>query len=171
MGKLEDILEFDFGSFLIERSISAEVQGKENKAGGSNFLERFTRMKQISRRQVMEDEWNREDKWSMKGVRPFKPPPFTTMRLEHFPVPRNLWQDFAQYQDVVATNPVLAQILDTETYCQKFQVLLHLEEIETTIRLRMYDIPRTSLKPVGPYLSLEVAGLAEKRPSLVPGIE
>lgn len=48
-------------------------------------------------------------------------------------------------------------------------MLLHMEEIETTVRLRNYDMERINLKPVGPYLSLEVQGLAEKRPSLIIG--
>ena len=169
MGKIEDIMEFDFGAFLIERAISAEVGQKEPLTGGNRFLDRFTKLKQVSRRQVMEDEFSRESTWTTKGVRPYKPPPFTTMRLEQFPVPRSLWQTIQQKLDVVGCNPVLAQILCPETYCNKFQILLHLEEIETTVRLRMYDIPRASLKPVGPYLSLEVSGLTEKRPSLVPG--
>lgn len=170
MGKIEDIMEFDFGSFLIQRSVSAEVSQKGNPSGGNGFLERFNKLKQVSRRQAMEDELNREGTWTTKGIRPFKPPPFTTMRLEQFPVPRSLWQTVQQRQDVVASNQVLAQVLAPQTYCDKFQVLLHLEEIETTVRLRVYDIPRAALKPVGPYLSLEVTGLAEKRPSLVPGI-
>lgn len=169
MGKIDDIVEFDFGAFLIERAIGAEVGQKEASTGGNRFLDRFAKLKQVSRRQVMEDELNRESTWTTKGVRPYKPPPFTTTRLEQFPVPRSLWQTVQQKLDVVGCNPVLAQILSPETYCQKFQILLHLEEIETTVRLRMYDIPRASLKPVGPYLSLEVSGLAEKRPSLVPG--
>lgn len=172
MGKNDDVLELDFGHFTIGRRVSSEVREKLSTGNDpSSFLARFKQQRQsVSRRQVMEDESHRDSNWVMKGVRPFKPPPFTTLRLAQYPVPRVLWQTIQQQLDLVASNPSLSDILGPKNYMIKFQTLLHLEEIETTIRLRGYDIARASLKTVGPYLALEVNGLAEKRPSLVPGI-
>jgi hypothetical protein len=172
MGKMDDVLELDFGKFIVERTVSAEVRGIENVAGENSavpFLTRFKQRQSISRRQVMEDESHRDSNWVMKGIRPFKPPPFTTLRLAEYPVPRSLWQAVQQKTDLVASNTSLGDILQPKNYCIKFQTLLHLEEIETTTRLRDYDIDRASLKPMGPYLALEVIGLSEKRPSLVAG--
>lgn len=193
MGKLEDFLELDFGKFIVERSVSATITGKASNGaqnGGSvPFLERF-KQKQVSRRQVMEDESYRDSNWVLKGVRPYKPPAFTTMRLGQYPVPRAMWQALNLKQDLVRTYPTLGEALNPKNYVTKFQTLLvksfdlmkltistrpfmsrlHLEEVETTTRLRMYDMDRVSLKPVGPFLSLEVSGLAEKRPSLVTGL-
>lgn len=172
MGKIEDIIEFDFGTWIMERRVSAEVRGKDelNKQSSSNsFLMRFKQRQQISQRQVMEDNFDQSTNWVMKGIRPFKPPPFTTLRLASHPVPRSLWQAVQQKIDLVESNPSLSDVLGAKNYCFNFHTLLHLEEIEMTIRLRGYDIDRASLKPIGPYLALEVAGLSEKRPSLVPG--
>lgn len=171
MGKMDDVVEFDFGDFIVERSVSADIRAKESVDAGNPipFLVRFKQRQQISRRQVMEDESHRDSNWVMKGVRPFKPPPFTTLRLASYPVPRSLWQTIQQKLDLVESNRSLCDILGPKNYCIKFQTLLHLEEIETTTRLRSYDIERASLKPMGPYLALEVNGLAEKRPSLVAG--
>lgn len=172
MGKIDDVLELDFGKFIIARRISAEVQETLSVGGNKSaveFLMRFKQRQKVSRRQVMEDESHRDSNWVMKGIRPFKPPPFTTVRLAQYPVPRSLWQTIQQRLDLVANNPTLCDILCPKNYCLKFQTLLHLEEIEITSRLREYDISRASLKPIGPYLALEVVGLAEKRPSLVAG--
>ena len=169
MGKFEDVLELDFGKFILERSVSAQVHMKENGPSAQCFLTRFKQSKLSSVRQVMDDQYYRDSNWVMKGIRPFKPPPFTTLRLASYPVPRSLWQTIQQKSDLLGSNPELCDILGPKNYCAKFQTLLHLEEIEITIRLREFDIARGSLKPVGPYLSLEVKGLAEKRPSLVPG--
>ena len=81
MGKMDDVVEFDFGNFIIERSVSAEVRSKESVGDGNPipFLTRFKQRQQISRRQVMEDESHQNTNWVMKGVRPFKPPPFTVV--------------------------------------------------------------------------------------------
>lgn len=172
MGKIDDVLELDFGKCIIARRLSAEVQETASTGGNKSAVEFLTRFKQrqkISHRQVMEDDSHRDSNWVMKGVRPFKPPPFTTVRLAQYPVPRSLWQTVQQRQNLLANNPTLCEILCPKNYCLRFQTLLHLEEIEITSRLRDYDISRASLKPMGPYLALEVIGLAEKRPSLVAG--
>ena len=174
MGRIEDILELDFGKFIIERTVTAEVGSNscsngESLSSASSFLARFKQKQQTSRRKVVEDE-SRDNNWVMKGVRPFKQPQFTTLRLGQYPVPRDLWQDLNQKTDLVRCYSVLSDSLCRKNYCSKFQILLHLEEIETTVRLRNYDIDRTNLKPIGPYLALEVQGLAEKRPSLIIGM-
>jgi hypothetical protein len=35
--------------------------------------------------------------------------------------------------------------------------------------MQEFDLPEVTFRPAGPYLSLEVPGLAEKRPSLLMG--
>ncbi len=172
MGKSEDVLELDFGKFLIERIVGADVVtsgASSNGNSASSFLERFKQKQNVSRRQVMEDESFRDSNWVLKGVRPYKLPPFTSMRLGDYKVPHSLWTAISQKQDLVVINPVLGDVLSSQNYVIRFQTLLHLEEVETTLRLRAYDMDRVSLRPVGPFLALEVNGLAEKRPSLVIG--
>ena len=127
MGKLEDYLELDFGKFIVERSVSADVTGKEtdpqqNGNKGVPFLERFKK-NQVSRRQVFEDDSYRDSNWVLKGVRPYKPPAFTTMRLGQYPVPRGLWQALNQKQDFVRSFPTLGEALSPKNYASKFQTL------------------------------------------------
>ena len=172
MGKLNSILELDFGVYLMGRMLSVDVCLSEIQPENSSddFLTRFKQRQQVSHRQVMEDVRFKDTNWVMKGIRPYAPPPFTSSRLGQYPVPRNLWQKLMQKDDLVSYSATLGEALAVKNYTEKFKILLHLEEIETTIRLRIYDITRASMKPIGAYLALEVIGLAEKRPSLVTGL-
>ena len=56
-----------------------------------------------------------------------------------------------------------------QTYNQRFQNLLYLAEAEAELELRRYDILRAKFERRGEYLSLSVPGLAENRPSVLPG--
>ena len=171
MGKVNDILELDFGKYLIGRMLSVDVHGNETRVDNSNgdFLARFKQRQQISRRSIMEDASFRDTNWVLKGVRPYVPPPFTSSHLGQYPVPYRLWQSLTLKEDLVSYNSTLGEALSLKNYREKFKILLQLEEIEMTVRLRTFDINRASLNPIGSYLALEVVGLAEKRPSLVPG--
>ena len=170
MGRISDILELNFGEFRIGRSVSAEVRGLETLVPPEIAGQSFKFLQNSSRRQIMEEEVDRDDgEWLLRGVRPYKLPAFTPHRLGSYPVPRNMWRALNDRQDLVRSFSCLSNLLGPNNYKEKFSCLLHLEEIEMTIRLRQYDISRTCLRRLGPYLALEVKGLAEKRPSLLPG--
>jgi helicase MOV-10 len=62
------------------------------------------------------------------------------------------------------------------SYCDKFSKLLHVEEMQMEVDMAKYKMkkaklkkPKASAKGKQEYLTLEVPGLAEKRPSLVRG--
>ena len=60
--------------------------------------------------------------------------------------------------------------IDTpEKYCGKFSKLLHIEELQMKADIEKYQMQSAKLKSEPPYLTLEVPGLAENRPSLVRG--
>jgi len=171
MGRVDDVIEFDFGEYLIGRILSANVCQNDispNNSGG-DFIARFKQRQQVSRQKTMEDVFYKDSNWILKGIRPYVPPPFTSSPLGQYSVPRSLWQTLTIKGDLVRYENTLGEALSSKNYREKFKILLHLEEIEMTVRLRAFDISRASLKPIGQYLAMEVLGLTEKRPSLVPG--
>ena len=65
--------------------------------------------------------------------------------------------------------PYLGEELCFENYKEKFSNLLHLEEIEQGEQMSRFTLVEVPFVPQGQYLSLDVPGLAEKRPSLAIG--
>ncbi|KAJ4786836.1 P-loop containing nucleoside triphosphate hydrolases superfamily protein [Rhynchospora pubera] len=64
---------------------------------------------------------------------------------------------------------VLMEELCAKNYTQFFSTLIIWEEIHLEDEMRAYDMEAVEMKNRGHYLSLEVPGLAERRPSLVAG--
>jgi hypothetical protein len=68
------------------------------------------------------------------------------------------------------THPAIASYADSlDGYAERFAHLLWAEEREAAIALESYRLERVALKNTGRRFVLHVAGLAEKRPSLIPG--
>ncbi|CAA7026526.1 unnamed protein product [Microthlaspi erraticum] len=59
--------------------------------------------------------------------------------------------------------------LTVKNYSNYFKTLLVMEELQLEEDMRAYDMENVSMRRRGLYLSLEVPGLAERRPSLVHG--
>uniref|UniRef100_A0A8C3XCH0 RNA helicase n=1 Tax=Cyanoderma ruficeps TaxID=181631 RepID=A0A8C3XCH0_9PASS len=59
--------------------------------------------------------------------------------------------------------------LQAENYHQKFQLLLHLEEIQMEVDIRRYDMQDVTMVEDRGLLVLDVPGVAENRPSLLRG--
>ncbi|KAM4759750.1 LOW QUALITY PROTEIN: helicase MOV-10 [Cyanocitta cristata] len=59
--------------------------------------------------------------------------------------------------------------LQAENYHQKFQLLLHLEEIQMEVDIRRYDMQDVTMVQDRALLVLNVPGMAENRPSLLRG--
>ena len=56
-----------------------------------------------------------------------------------------------------------------ERYSDKFSKLLHVEELQMKVDIAKYQMDNAKLQQERPYLTLDVPGLAENRPSLVRG--
>ena len=56
-----------------------------------------------------------------------------------------------------------------ERYSDKFSKLLHVEELQMKVDIAKYQMDSAKLQQERPYLTLDVPGLAENRPSLVRG--
>ncbi|NXL30886.1 SDE3 helicase, partial [Glaucidium brasilianum] len=59
--------------------------------------------------------------------------------------------------------------LQPENYQQKFQLLLHLEEIQMEVDIRRYDMQDVTMVQERALLVLDVPGVAESRPSVLKG--
>ena len=100
-----------------------------------------------------------------------KAPVFIKKRLSEYPIPQRL-QNFMLYgesSELLDEFPYLGEELCFENYKEKFSNLLHLEEIEQGEQMARYTLAEVTFIQSGQYLSLEVPGLAEKRPSLAIG--
>ncbi|NXP63727.1 SDE3 helicase, partial [Chloropsis cyanopogon] len=68
-----------------------------------------------------------------------------------------------------AMRSLLEAPLQAENYQQKFQLLLHLEEIQMEVDIRRYDMQDVAMVQERALLVLDVPGVAENRPSLLRG--
>ncbi|NWX36340.1 SDE3 helicase, partial [Notiomystis cincta] len=68
-----------------------------------------------------------------------------------------------------AMRSLLEAPLQAENYHQKFQLLLHLEEIQKEVDIRRYDMQDVTMVQDRALLVLDVPGVAENRPSLLRG--
>lgn len=96
---------------------------------------------------------------------------FTKTRLAEYPIPRHLETIVLERDssELLDQYPYLGEELCMANYKDKFSNLLHLEEIEQAQQMLRYTLIEVPFEVRGEYLSLQVPGLAEKRPSLVIG--
>ncbi|KAH0665897.1 hypothetical protein KY285_027103 [Solanum tuberosum] len=87
-------------------------------------------------------------------------------RLPSYPIPGDIREmiEKKQFPDVIGEG------LRRDNYIAYFRTLLAIEEIKMEEDMRDYDMESVTMKRKGPqFLSLDVPGLAERRPSLVYG--
>ncbi|XP_030816695.1 RNA helicase Mov10l1 [Camarhynchus parvulus] len=89
--------------------------------------------------------------------------------LPHFTIPDELRKCVEQQLDVLTFQPLLAERLNLDNYKANFSTLLWLEEIKAEMDLRDYYMSGVTLKRNGNLLVLEVPGVEEGRPRLIPG--
>ncbi|UYV64032.1 MOV10L1 [Cordylochernes scorpioides] len=91
------------------------------------------------------------------------------MKMGIYPLPPLLYQQIREKKDLLKLYPVLGEIICPQNYTQKFDMLLHLEEIQLCVDLQQFNLHDACLQHAGQFLSLELPGLAEGRPSLLVG--
>ncbi|GAX84128.1 hypothetical protein CEUSTIGMA_g11551.t1 [Chlamydomonas eustigma] len=171
IGVFRTVVVLDFGPHgMIGRGLTIRYERDENSGGApplpdirpkEPFKPRAERMKVVRSADVEE------------GV----PPPSSGFKFIRRPYgsykpPAKLMDLF----DAGRANGSLASLLPREpiqnipAYIEKMVTLLHIEELQHELEVRMYDMQEAELKGNrGQYLSLEVAGLAEGRPSVLKG--
>ncbi|XP_058681814.1 RNA helicase Mov10l1-like [Poecile atricapillus] len=89
--------------------------------------------------------------------------------LPHYTIPDELRKCVEQQLDILTFQPLLAERLNLDNYKANFSTLLWLEEIQAEMDLKDYYMSGVTLKRNGDLLVLEVPGVEEGRPRLVPG--
>ena len=85
---------------------------------------------------------------------------------KNYEIPAAMWRSGG---DLLSLNPCLRDALGAANYAARFSVLLHLEEMAEAEQVARYEMRGVALERRGGFLSLEVPGLAEMRPSLLMG--
>ncbi|XP_072776818.1 RNA helicase Mov10l1 isoform X2 [Taeniopygia guttata] len=89
--------------------------------------------------------------------------------LPHYTIPDELRKCVERHLDILTFQPLLAERLNLNNYKANFSTLLWLEEIQAEMDLKDYYMSGVTLKRNGNLLVLEVPGVEEGRPRLVPG--
>ena len=93
-------------------------------------------------------------------------------RLGEYAVPLKMKTDalHSDFENLITMYPLLDEDLSMHNYPEKWHCLMHLEEAALLHRMRQYEMSGVVLREAGSkFLSLDVPGLAEKRPSLMLG--
>ncbi|KAJ8047421.1 RNA helicase Mov10l1 [Holothuria leucospilota] len=171
LGRATVLATFVFDNFEILREIKVDVHDSGLKTllgsvvpavqGGGTKKSSMEKWKErMDRGQVL----------SLAGVRPPRTYDYNVpVKLPGYPVSKELQQCIMNKGDVRDVRPVLTEPLMMENYSRRFSALLHLEEVQMDIDIRMFDLEKVSMKPWREFLALEVPGLAEGRPSVLVG--
>ncbi|XP_023946786.2 probable RNA helicase armi [Bicyclus anynana] len=117
------------------------------------------------------------------GEKPYKTPNFVFVKIGIYPIPGKIWSivlgdseqtiytnEFNKILSHIETHfPCLTQDLNIGNYNERWHILLYMNEIQENLNMRAFDKSNVYLTFCDEFLSLEVPGLAEKRPSLVKG--
>lgn len=175
VGTSEEMFTFNFKDFKIARVFHITVNAKNisQKINSTSITQKNEKINLPNLNELTENT-------CIPGVRPIKAPKFIKVRSGVFKIPRYIWNMVldtihskkSQIECEIAIGdqiPCLLKLLSFETYKERFHTLLYLEEIAQTLSLQKYDIESAIMRRCGDYLTLEVPGLTEKRPSLLVG--
>ncbi|XP_071810041.1 RNA helicase Mov10l1-like isoform X1 [Asterias amurensis] len=165
-------LTFHFGEFSIGRQCTMNAQDSQMMklmpeesvlSRGSKFNSRRREKREVT----IDNEFGG---YFFPGVKPERNFNFNKpLKLPHYPVPRDLKACILHDGEVTKVAPQLMQSLSLENFSRRFSALLHLEEIQMEQDMREFDLEKVSMRPRKEFLSLEVPGLAEGRPSVLTG--
>lgn len=150
------IVHFDVGDEKIERVVFLLAEDNISKALASNKPYQRGRRKT----HFTVDSY-------VAGVRPFRPSNRGfRYKLPPYEIPRDIREVIESRQ---VPDPILLG-LTRKNYVPFFRTLLIMEELRLEEDIRAYDMENVTMKSRGrQFLTLEVLGLAERRPSLVHG--
>ncbi|OWM74299.1 probable RNA helicase SDE3 [Punica granatum] len=164
IGKHTTAVHFDVGSRVIERLIFLMADDKISRALASN--------KPYSK-EPKKKHFDLNDNNYVRGRRP-APAKLKGMRgkgskkfkLPQFPIPGEVREILERRQLPDSIRGGLA----AENYVDFFTALLNLEELQLEEDVKAFNMERVSMRRKGSqFVTLEVPGLAERRPSLVAG--
>ncbi|XP_057958127.1 probable RNA helicase SDE3 [Malania oleifera] len=156
IGLLTSVVHFDVGHNRIERVVFLLAEDKISRSLASN--KPYCRGRKT--KQFAVDTFVRGMRPVKQGNQRFR------YRLPPYPIPEDV-------REVVESKQIPDAVKDGlrgKNYASYFKTLLAMEEIHIEEDMRSYDMERVKMRREGNrFLSLEVPGLAERRPSLVHG--
>ncbi|GIY36536.1 RNA helicase Mov10l1 [Caerostris extrusa] len=161
IGHHEDSLLFEFPDFIIKRSVTVTIVDPLQ-----HILKPVAPFSHNKKRQ---NQFDCENLLIIPGRKPYKPISQFSNKLPPSPIPKSLLKAVQNREDLTYAVPCLFRNLTMNNYVTKFKTLLHLEEIQVRFDMKKFDLSEVVLQRKGEFLSLEVIGLAEGRPSLIIG--
>jgi len=174
VGRSMELAVFKFKDFDIGRQLAVDIQNSTlasltNRKGGNIQKEK---REQITSKKLLATR----NGFIVPGVKPIKPACFVPVSLGMFQIPEKLMEVILDNNSSVRREEVLAHLVEAyrlleeplspQNYVLRWDLLVHMEEIEHMVNISRYNT-RASLRRVQDYLSLEIPGLAERRPSLI----
>ncbi|XP_058797499.1 probable RNA helicase armi [Phymastichus coffea] len=177
VGVSEELIIFKFKKFKIGRIVVITVDSIQSK---TPMLQELSNTYTNNYKHKYELPHVYEDGMYVKGVKPFTTARFIQERPMTWKIPDILWiimneiheerMNQSEAEFILADRiPCLQQHLTAENYKQRFNYLLYLEEIAQIFNIRRFNMPSAIMHRSGEFLTLNVPGLAEKRPSLIIG--
>ncbi|XP_030325089.1 RNA helicase Mov10l1 [Calypte anna] len=161
-GYSKELLLLGFSDFTVGRCIEATVTNEEELliAPGQPFSPRKTKIipePQPRRTTVVVPAYRRSRRRQLPSF------------LPHYTIPDELRKCVDQKLDILSFQPLLAEHLNLDNYRARFSTLLWLEEIFAEMEIKGFNMSGVTLKRNGNLLVLEVPGVEEGRPRLLPG--
>lgn len=182
LGNSKECLILMFRGFQLKRFI--EINVVDNNTNCNEIIDNYTNFRRSEKERMSNmRDIRKSGNAFLPGVKIVKPPAFIPVRLGAFPIPEKIWSavlgdseqtvygsDYLNILDRIESSlPCLLNELCTENYVNKWHTLLYMEEIQSNINIRVYDMKTTFLIQCHEYLAIEISGLCERRPSLMKG--
>ncbi|KAK8923982.1 putative RNA helicase SDE3 [Platanthera zijinensis] len=159
IGLHTSVVHFDIDSDKIERVAFLLADDKVSKAlfAEKQYSRAPPRKKMFDCDKYVAGSQPRRDRAGRKG---------TGFRLPLFPIAKGI----REMVEAKRVPDFIMKGLSTLNYARYFSALISMEEIDLEEKMRAYDMESVTMRRrYDQFLSLEVPGLAEKRPSLVRG--
>eukprot|EP00775_Hariotina_reticulata_P012972 gene12972-13101_t len=164
-GILCTLIIFDFGRFLIARELRLEV----DPAGHDPSLPDISASAPYQRKRFRlppapAADYEPGEREKRPKV-PWQKPP----RSHNVPIRlRQLLSDH-KAEELQAELAKYKNTTELTAHLKKLHLLTHLEELQQEVDVRLYDMSAVTMLQAGRYLSLQIPGLAEARPSVLRG--
>ncbi|NXT75568.1 M10L1 helicase, partial [Zapornia atra] len=162
LGYSRELLLLGFSDFTVGRYIEATVTSEEELITApvepySQRKPKITPESQPKSTTVVTPKYRRNRRKQLPSF------------LPHYTIPDELRKCVEQQLDILAFQPLLAEHLNLDNYRANFSTLLWLEDIHLEMEMKDFNMSGVTLKRNGSLLVLEVPGVGEGRPRLVPG--
>lgn len=171
LGRVNHLLVFAFNGFEIGRYVTADVYDSDQAVLRPSAPYRRSYSRTINARKKAANGLSGED-CIIPGEKPLrKRKLFLPVKLGQYNIPRDTRRCVLDGEDLGTVIHALREPLSLKNYAARFSTLLYAEELQMEIDMREFDMEsvRMNVCRGGEYLSLQVPGLAEGRPSLLLG--